>query len=120
MRLALVIGIALIIVGCSGSGDDPAPTATTAALDLLPLAFDGQPSLVRIKPKMDKAMDLYGLERTDENYSRAGSALVALRQEYGVSELDILDRMILLHVPGTPWTFPDAAGVAAFDLVNSR
>lgn len=65
---------------------------------------------------MDEAMDLYGLPVTEENYGRAGSALVALRKENGTKEMDILDCMIRSHVPDVNMEFPEAAAFASVFL----
>ena len=59
---------------------------------------------------------LYGLPITEENYSRAGSVLVALRKEFDPSEMDILDCVIRSHVPGAGMSFPDSAALCAVGL----
>jgi hypothetical protein len=82
------------------------------------VAFKGGHSASAIKSKLDEALPLYGLVRTDENYSRAGSALVVLRKEYGVEEMRILDHMIRSHVPGVSFSFPDAAGISVAAIVS--
>ena len=66
------------------------PVAKMSALRQMEIAFKGKHSHATIKLRMDQAMRLYGLPRTEENYSRAGSVLVALRRKTGVSEMDIL------------------------------
>jgi hypothetical protein len=80
------------------------------------LAFVGGFSQSEIKRKLDGAMDLYGLSKTADNYSRAGSVLVTLRKEYGPGEMAILDEMILLGSAGANLSFPDAAALAAVGL----
>jgi hypothetical protein len=50
---------------------------------------------------------------TQENYSRAGSTLVVLRKETGVTEISILRYMVKSHVPGIKISFPDAAALSA-------
>ena len=77
------------------------------------IAFEGNYSKAQIKEFMDLAMKLYSLPITNENYSRAGSALVALRKEVGPSEMNILSYMIRSYVPGVAIDFPGAAGMAA-------
>jgi hypothetical protein len=59
---------------------------------------------------------VYGAEVNEENYNRAASALVALRKENGVPEMQILDYMIRSHVPGVKLTFPEAAAIASVFL----
>lgn len=105
LSLTLVLAV-LRIEGQSGSlPDDP--------LDQMVIAFDGTYSRTQIKDRLDKAIELYNLPRTKENYSRAGSTLVALRKETGQKEMDILDYMIRSHVQGVNMDFPSAAGLAA-------
>lgn len=88
------------------------------------LAFEGGYSRAQIKASLDEAMKLYELPPTNENYSRAGSALVSLRkfaQDRGCmfkcNEMTILDYMIRSHVPGAAMSFPDAAGIATTALI---
>jgi len=83
------------------------------ALEQMEVAFDGNPSKSMIKPKLERAMSLYGLARIESNYSRAGSVLVRLRKANGIPELEILDFMICSHVPGVNTTFAAAAAAAA-------
>jgi len=66
-----------------------------------------------VKQRLDKAMKLYKLRLTKENYSRAGSVLVVLRREIGPSEMAILSYMIRSHVPGFVINFPEAAALSA-------
>ena len=92
--------------------DQTAPSISSKALGQMEIAFEGQPSKERIKRQVDTAMRMYSVPITEENYSRAGSVLVALSNEYGPSEMDILDYMIRSHVPGVNITFPNAAGLS--------
>ena len=55
--------------------------------------FKGSYSRYEIKTAMDKAVLLRRLPITEENYRKTGSALVALRKETGVHEMDILKCM---------------------------
>jgi len=105
--LALPFLLAVLpIVGQSGNPlDDP--------LEQMAIAFKGSYSRAEIKERLDRAIELYNLPSTEENYSRAGSALVALRKETGQKEMDILDYMIRSYVPGVNINFPSAAGLAA-------
>ena len=86
------------------------------AIEQMEIAFIGGHSQAEIKAKIDRAMDLYDLAKTSENYSRAGSVLVALRKEYGPSEMAILDEMILLGSAEANLSFPDAAALAVVGL----
>ncbi len=94
--------------------------ARTSPLQQMALAFEGNPSESAIKAKLDRAMDLYHTEKTDENYGRAGSTLVGLRQQNGTKEMDILDEMIRMGAANTSATFPQAAGLASAALRVTR
>jgi len=84
-----------------GPGRPATPPARSSApsdpLDQMVIAFQGGHSRAEIQSRLDKAMQLYGLAITPENYSRAGSALVTLRKEVGPSEMEILSYMIRSH-----------------------
>lgn len=135
MKKALKIGgivlVVLIVISIFGNmigSDDnnPEQTAETEAsqvkeavesmdaLDQMEVAFIGNPSKSDIKEKLDVAFGLYDTEITEENYSRAGSTLIALRQESktGVTEMEILDYMIRSHVEDVNMSFPDMAGIS--------
>ncbi len=85
-------------------------------LDQMVIAFVGNHSRGQIKQRMDRAMTLYGLPVSEENYSGAGSVLVTMRKEYGVSEMDILSYMIRSYVPGVNTSFPEMATLSAHFL----
>lgn len=109
------------IVRQSTSTPRPPASASTAvasmsALEQMELAFSGNPRQSVIKPKIDRAMRLYGLQLTEDNYSRAGSVLVTMRQQNSVDELDILDYMICAHASGVNMTFPEMAALSAVAL----
>ena len=101
----------------------PPPAAGVSEVPLMPfrqvaeIAFVGGYSQAQIKERMDRAMVLYGLPITNENYHHAGSALVALRKENGTAEMAILDYMIRSHVEGVNLSFPEAAAFASVSLV---
>lgn len=54
------------------------------------LAFDGNDTAQDIRHHMDLAFAATDTPGTDDSYRRAGSTLVALKQEYGIAEMDIL------------------------------
>lgn len=93
----------------------PAPTtpAKMDALGQMEVAFEGDYTRDQIKQRLQKAMQLYNVPITEENYSRAGSTLVALRKQNGIREMAILDHMIRSHVRGVNIDFPRAAGLSA-------
>lgn len=124
-RITFVVGTAVLIAACAvntEANESPstlfADSSETSAgapsdpLDQMAIAFVGGYSRSEIKSRLDNAMGLYGLGLTSDNYSRAGSVLVALQNEFGPAEMDILDYMIRSYVPGVEISFPDAAALA--------
>lgn len=90
------------------------------AMEMMEYVFIGGYTQKDIKTRLDKAMELYKVDLTEENYSRAGSALVTLRKEYGHAEMLILDYMIRNHVGEVNFTFAEAAGWASAALTVER
>ncbi len=91
------------------------------------IAFIGNPPPRSVQPQLDKVLTLYGLDISEENYSRAGSVLVALRQQYyddrgciACTEMRILDETIASGGEAIGLTFPEAAAFAATVLYESR
>jgi len=132
----IVVLIVLIIIGSIGSGNNTSEQSTNTdtskneeavkdmgALEKMEIAFIGNPSKEEIKDKLDLALELYKTEITEENYSRAGSTLVALRKESktGVTEMEILEYMIDSHVDNVNMSFPNMAGIsfAALETGNN-
>ena len=127
---AVVVVLVVIMGGCfspksqeSGAGGtrpraEPSQSWRRApdALEQMEVAFIGNPRQAEIQARLDRALNLYNTPISEENYSRAGSALVTLRREIGPSEMDILDYMIRSHVPGVNMSFPNAAGISAAAL----
>lgn len=89
-------------------------------LEQMLIAFDGNYKMDEIRDKVIKAMTLYNVELTDENYSRVGSSLVGLRKSFGVKEMDILDYMIDNYTPNLKVSFPDMAGIATAILAKQQ
>lgn len=85
-----------------------------SALEMMHYAFIGYPSEREIQRLLDPVMRDYGLPITEENYSRAGSVLVVLRQssETGVTEMAILRFMRAMYNEGVPLDFAQAAAIA--------
>ena len=104
----------------SSSPSTPAPPAASLSspdnLTRMTVAFEGNYSREQIKARMDQAMTLYGLPITEENYGRASSVLIDMRQQNGVQEMKILNYMVRSHVPGVNVTFPEGAALAAVFL----
>jgi hypothetical protein len=87
------------------------------------IAFDGGAARAAIKTKMDAALALYGLEISEVNYSRAGSALVALQEADKAkgcatcSAIAILDEMLAAGHPAGSMTFAEGAALASTGLL---
>lgn len=80
------------------------------ALQQIAITFDGDYSEKEIKDKITEAMVLYNVPITEENYSRAGSTLIALKNDSKIEEMLILDYMInKLYTPSIKMTFPEAS-----------
>ena len=65
------------------------------AFEMLPIVFEGNPSLESVKKLLSAVMDKYHLEINYENINRCGSAVLGLRQAsaVGVTEMDLLKHM---------------------------
>jgi hypothetical protein len=128
MRILQIIQITVVsvlLLGCdsdeqSRTADHPAPVpgVPNHPLDQAVLAFVGKPTRREIKSQLDIALRLYGMQPTEENYSRAGSALVVLRKQNGTPEMAILNYMIRSHVEGVNLSFPEAAAIASVMLAT--
>ena len=95
------------------------PAWTMSSLEKMELAFVGNPSIQDIKPILDSVMRDHSLAISEENYSRAGSALVAMRKEFGVSEIKILNCMHAAKMGSSSnVSFPDGVAVCAVTLAK--
>ncbi|HEX2207571.1 MAG TPA: hypothetical protein VHG93_07795 [Longimicrobium sp.] len=117
--------LSALVLGCEFGNRAPTDERATSpsdfpddALDQAVLAFVGNPARTEIKSRMDVALRLYGLQPTEENYSRAGSVLVTLRKQNGTPEMAILDYMIRSHVDGVNLSFPEGAAIASVFLAT--
>lgn len=95
--------------------------SSTAPEDLHPLeqmsiTFDGTPSRQTIQAALDPVMQAYGTPTTEDNYSRAGSVLVKLKQDVGIPEMEVLDCMSRQRSRWGPRGFPEGAGYAAYTI----
>ncbi len=89
-------------------------TDSSLALQQMSDVFEGNPSESTIKEKLDRALRMYGLEPTEENYNRAGSVLAKLTDDNGVSEMAILETMLVSPMPRVK--FYEAAALVAVEL----
>lgn len=86
----------LVAAACGGGGNTPSSQPPSAKLPedpyaIMEVAFEGYPSKMQIRERMEPAMRAVGTPITNENLNRSASALVALRKQYGVSEMDMLE-----------------------------
>lgn len=119
VSIGVAVVILIIIVGAVAGDGDPSTGGDASSYTVLEQSeavFKGGYSEEEIKRVLDRTMNLYGLSITEGNYDRATSVLVALRQEFGVREMDTLDYMIRSHVPGINLQFHEAASIAVFML----
>ncbi len=80
--------------------------------NVLKIAFVGSHSKARIKSKLEKVMRLYQTPITIKNYNGSASSLVALRKNSGISEMNILNKMIIMYVEGSSLSFAEGVGLA--------
>ena len=92
-----------------GGRTPPAPHGTVGPTD------DDEASQSEIRTAMEKAFRATNLTMTEDNLSRAGSVLVAMRQKNGVAEMAQL-KCIGAMDPATGLGFPEAAALCATQL----
>lgn len=94
------------------SGVDTGKSADEA-FAMLPVVFEGNPSLESVKKLLSAVMDKYHLEVNYENINRCGSAVLSLREAsaVGVTEMELLKHMY--QEGDDRLSFPDQAGVSA-------
>lgn len=115
MRLLPTLGIVLILAACGGSSDGAGSERLSEPLEQAAVAFEDGPSALAIKNRLDQAFGHFGLAETDENYSRAASSLIALRQSaFGqgcdaCTEMAILSHMLRSDGWEVGMDFPEAA-----------
>ena len=136
MRGLIIAIVAVIVVGCAGSGSrtseptveliGPPATMPTDALSQMEIAFIGNPRQETIQTALDKALKAYRLKPTEANYRMAGDALVALRlgavdggcDEDVCSEMAILGLMTRHKLKGVK--FREAAALASTLLATGQ
>ncbi len=122
-KIKWIVGLTLffifvIIISMTSEGTPSKETthkeiSNMTSLQKMTIAFDGGYSEKEIKDKITEAMVLYNMPITEEDYSRAGSVLVALKQQEKIEEMLILDYMInKLYTPNINLTFPGAAALS--------
>lgn len=134
-RLVLMMMVSLWLCGCQrnqnnaseaqqdliSTNDEPDQTSDIVdtgksadeAFEMLPVVFEGNPSLESVKKLLSAAMDKYHLEVNYENINRCGSAVLSLREAsaVGVTEMELLKHMY--QQGDESLSFPNHAGVSA-------
>ena len=119
-KLLIAITAFLAAAGCNSAPpaapEKESPSAISAIAKMgnlatdpfaqMSFAFEGNPPPADIKPKVDRVLEMYGLELNDANRGQAGNTLVALRKQHGHSEMAILDKMLETPASGA---FEEAA-----------
>lgn len=121
MRSALAVSVAACLVALTGCAQESAPSdpaPPTDPLTQMTVAFEGGYTAAEIQAVMDRALTAAGEELTSETYSRAGSALVALRKSTGVPEMEIAACIPEVAAAADNMTFPDAAALCVTDLAT--
>jgi hypothetical protein len=90
------------------------------ALTIMEKVFVGNYTKFLIKSRLDKVLKLYDLPINEDYYHRFGSALVALRKDSGVPEMDILYCMIRTYTTEMNFDFAESAAMCTLILKNSR
>ena len=91
-------------------------------IDMMHVAFVGRHSASEIEAQLRRAAVAFDLPASDQSFSRMGSALVVLRKESRVPEMELLRcaRAMGEEVKGTnvDLDFPAAAGMCAATLMR--
>lgn len=109
-------------VGVANRAEAAVGKPSPSALDMMHVAFVGRHSPSEIEAQVRRAAAAFGLPATDENFSRIGSALVVLRKESRVPEMELLRcaRAMGEEVAGknVGLDFPSAASLCAATLMR--
>lgn len=102
----------LMLIGQFMDDDKQTTRSTTSVpvLDQAAAVFRGNHTRVQIKALLDEVMEINGVPRTEREYDRWTNVLVAMRQDSGATEMEIL-RCIRGMKSTVP--FPDSAGICA-------
>lgn len=122
LSIFVILPYLVMLLSCQEQGTQTSVTSNgeysvseLSALDKMSLAFDGNPSSAAIKDLIDPVLRMYGLAPNENNYNRAGSVLVRMRQEYGVSETDILEGLGDERIPYV--NLPEAIAITTVLLI---
>lgn len=92
------------------ANNDLSRGASVSALDQAAVVFRGGYSRAQIKAMLDEVMEMNGVPRTEREYQRWTDVLVAMRQDSGATEIQLLRciRGMKAKIP-----FPASAGMCA-------
>lgn len=118
----LVMGTAMATTAARLRAPESAQVKNPTAIDMMHVAFVGGHSRSEIEAQVRRAATAFNLPATDYDFSRMGSALVALRKETRVPEMELLRcaRAMGEEVAGTNvgLDFPSAASLCAVTLMR--
>ena len=89
------------------------PFTAMHPLDRMTSTFVGNHTRNSVKSRVEKAMFMYGLELTEENYQEVERVLTRLRKESGAGEMEILSFMIQAFDAGEHIGFKEMATLSA-------
>jgi hypothetical protein len=112
--------LVLALGGCASAPKESSPPSDP--VDQMLISFNGSPSKQQLKEALDNAFAATDTAATNDNYSRAGSVLVAYREKHGIDEMKILDCVpTRAHDPRVKDnTFASIAAVCLTDLVTGK
>jgi hypothetical protein len=92
------------------------PAQEGDALAIMATVFQGNHTKKQIRLSLDEALTLYHEPITEQNYQRAGSALITMRKNSGVQEMRILQCIIESYTPEVTMKFYEMAARCAMLL----
>jgi hypothetical protein len=121
-----LLGLGAVVILASGKGEERESkyvnVSSPSAIEMMSVAFVGSHSKSQIEAEVRRAANAFNLPATDDNFSRMGSALVAVRQQSRVSEMNLLRCANAMgeEVAGTNvgLDFPTAVGMCAGTLAR--
>lgn len=112
-----IIGVLVLIAKCTGTDNKPSRAASVSVLDQAAVAFRGNHPRAQIKALLDEVMEMNGVPRTEYEYDRWTNVLVAMRQDSGATEMELLRCIRSMRAT---IRFPDSAGICAAGKMTGR
>jgi len=88
--------------------------------EVMHVAFEGSPSISKIKPMIEAIMERYNMPKTNDNILKVGNMLVSMRQSstVGLTEMELLKH---IYVHGSDQvTLAQQAGISATLIETSK